>query len=308
MTLERWRQVEAVLQAALERDPAERAALLDSACEGDPGLREEVESLLASAEPTQRLLGSNVFEDAAPLIDAFELGSLVGRSFGPYSIEKQLGSGGMGVVYLAQDLRLGRRVALKLLDSTLAADGKSRERFLREARLASALDHPNICTIHDVGEAEGRPFIAMQYVAGKTLRRLIDGRPLPLDSLLSISHQIADALSAAHERGIVHRDIKSGNILVTPQGQIKVLDFGLARLAERPNEESDQNLTMTGQVMGTPASMSPEQARGERVDHRSDIFSFGCVLYEMATGQIPFKGRSPRISSARCSRSRTHLH
>ena len=292
MTPERWRQVEAVLQAALERGPAERAALLDSACAGDPGLRKEVESLLESAQPTQHFLSSNVFKDAAPLIDASEFGSLVGRSFGPYSIEKHIGSGGMGEVYLAQDVRLGRRVALKLLDSTLTADRQSRERFLREARLASALDHPNICTIHDVGEAEGRPFIAMQYIEGKTLRRLIDGRPLPLDSLLSITLQIADALSAAHERGIVHRDIKSGNIIVTPQGQVKVLDFGLARLIEWSSEESDQNLTMTGQVMGTPASMSPEQARGERVDHRSDIFSFGCVLYEMATGQIPFKGRS----------------
>jgi serine/threonine protein kinase/tetratricopeptide (TPR) repeat protein len=292
MTPERWRQVEAVLNAALEREPEERAALLDGACAGDPRLRDEVESLLASAQPTKRFLGSNVFEDAAPLIDASEFGSLLGRRFGPYSIEKQIGSGGMGAVYLAQDVRLGRRVALKLLDSTLTADGQSRERFLREARIASALDHPNICTIHDVGEAEGRPFIAMQYVEGKTLRRLIDGRPLSLDSLLSITHQIADALSAAHERGIVHRDIKSGNIMVTPQGQVKVLDFGLARLLERPSGESDQNLTMTGQVMGTPASMSPEQARGERVDHRSDIFSFGCVLYEMATGQNPFKGRS----------------
>ena len=291
MTPERWRQVEAVLQAALEREPAERAALLDSACAGDPDLRQEVESLL-EAQPTQHFLGSTVFKDAAPLVDASEFGSLVGRSFGPYSIEKQIGSGGMGAVYLAQDARLGRRVALKLLDSALTAHGQSRERFLREARLAAALDHPNICTIHDVGEAEGRPFIAMQYIEGKTLRRLIDGQPLPLDSLFSITHQIADALSAAHERGIVHRDIKSGNIIVTPQGQVKVLDFGLARLIERPSEESEQNLTMTGQVMGTPASMSPEQARGERVDHRSDIFSFGCVLYEMVTGQIPFKGRS----------------
>lgn len=172
------------------------------------------------------------------------------------------------------------------------SDEQSRERFLREARLASALDHPNICTIHDVGEADGRPFFAMQYVEGKTLRRLVDGRPIPLDSLLSITYQIADALSAAHDRGIVHRDIKSGNIIITPQGQAKVLDFGLATLVERPSDESNLHLTMTGQVMGTPASMSPEQARGERVDHRSDIFSFGCVLYEMGTGHIPFKGRS----------------
>ena len=292
MTSERSRQIEQVLQAALDREPSERAALLDSACVADPGLREEVESLLASAQPTKRLVGSNVFEDASALIKNSEFGSLVGRRFGPYLIEKPLGSGGMGAVYLAQDVRLGRRVALKLLDSTLTGDGQSRERFLREARLASALDHPNICTIHDVGEAEGRPFIAMQYVEGKTLRRLIDGQPLPLNTLLSITHQIADALSAAHQRGIVHRDIKSGNIIVTPQGQAKVLDFGLATLVERSSEGSNIELTLTGQVMGTPASMSPEQARGERVDHRSDIFSFGCVLYEMGTGHTPFNGRS----------------
>jgi serine/threonine-protein kinase len=293
MTPERWQQVERVLRAALEREPAERAALLDIACADDPGLREEVESLLASAESTQRFLGSNVLEDAAAPIDVSEPGSLVGSKFGHYSIEKKIGSGGMGAVYLARDVRLGRRVALKLLDSTLTGDGQSRERFFREARLASVLDHPNICTIHDVGEAEGRPFIAMQYLEGQTLRCLIGGRPLGLDSLLSITHQIADALSAAHARGIVHRDIKSGNIIVTPQGQAKVLDFGLARLVERPDGEADMHLTKTGQVMGTPSSMSPEQARGERLDHRSDIFSFGCVLYEMATGQTPFKGRSP---------------
>jgi serine/threonine-protein kinase len=292
MTPERWQEVERVLHAALEREPEERATLLDKLCAGDPELREEVESLLASAQPAQLFLGSNALEDGAALLDISEFASLVGRSFGPYSIEKQVGSGGMGAVYLAQDVRLGRRVALKILDPRLTGDGQYRARFVREARLASVLDHPNICTIHEVGEAEGRPFIAMQYVEGETLRSLISGRSLALDSLLSIALQVSDALSSAHERGIVHRDIRPGNIVVTPQGQAKVLDFGLARRVERAEGEADTQLTMTGQVMGTPASMSPEQARGERVDHRSDIFSFGCVLYEMATGEIPFKGRS----------------
>ena len=292
MTPERWQRIEQVLEAALERGPAERAALLDRECTGDPDLREEVESLLASARPAEEFLGSNAFEDAAALLDESESGSLVGRSVGPYSIKKQIGSGGMGEVYLAEDGRLGRKVALKLLDTGLVGDTLSRARFLREARLASALAHPNICTVHEVGEARGRPFIAMQYVEGETLRQLTGGRPLKLDSLLSITLQVADALAAAHERGVIHRDIKAGNIIVTPQGQAKVLDFGLAKLLESAEGEAETHLTMTGQVMGTPASMSPEQARGERADERSDIFSFGCVLYEMATGQIPFKGKT----------------
>ncbi|MGI8567374.1 MAG: protein kinase domain-containing protein [Pyrinomonadaceae bacterium] len=293
MTPERWQRIERVLQAALAREPAERAALLDSECVGDSGLREEVESLLASAQQSDGFLKANALEDAALLLeDASSDGSILGRHVGPYSIEKQLGTGGMGAVYLAQDVRLGRKVALKLLDPGLTGDASARARFLREARLASALDHPNICTIHEVGEARGRPYIAMQYVEGETLRQLFRGRPLKLDSLLSVTLQVADALATAHEQGIIHRDIKAGNIIVTPGGRAQVLDFGLAKLLERAEGEAETHLTMTGQVMGTPASMSPEQARGQRVDHRSDIFSFGCVLYEMATGQIPFKGKS----------------
>ncbi len=290
MTPERWRQVEEVLQAALERRPEARAALLDRACAGDPGLRAEVESLLASARPAEEFLASNAFEDSAGLLGDAETASLVGRHVGPYAIEKQIGSGGMGEVYLAEDARLGRKVALKLLSPGLVGDSEPRARFLREARLASALDHPNVCTVHEVGEAGGRLFIAMQYVEGETLRRLVGGRPLPLDSLLSVALQVADALAEVHKAGIIHRDVKAGNIIVTPRGQAKVLDFGLAKFLEKADGEAETHLTLTGAVMGTPASMSPEQARGERVDHRSDIFSFGCVLYEMATGQIPFKG------------------
>jgi eukaryotic-like serine/threonine-protein kinase len=292
MTPERWQQIERVLQAALECEPAERAALLERECAGDPDLRKEVESLIASAQPAQNFLTRNAIQDAAALLDDANSEPLIGRQVGHYLVEKQLGAGGMGEVHLARDVRLGRSVALKLLDARFTGDAATRVRFLREARLASALDHPNICTVHEVGEAADRLFIAMQYVEGQTLRRVIGGRPLSLDSLLSISIQVADALSAAHAQGIIHRDIKPGNIIVTSRGQAKVLDFGLAKFLERAEGEAETHLTMTGAVMGTPASMSPEQARGEHVDHRSDIFSFGVVLYEMATGQIPFRGRS----------------
>ena len=292
MTPERWQKIEQLLQAALEREPAERRVLLDRECGGDDKLREEVESLIASAQPAQSFLNANALEDATVLLVDADYDSLIGHQIGHYVIEKQLGSGGMGEVYLAQDLSLGRNVALKLLDPALTGDSATHMRFLREARLASALDHPNICTIHEVGEDADRLFIAMQFIEGETLRKVIGDHPLELDSLLSISLQVADGLTAAHSQGIVHRDIKPANIIVTPRGRAMVLDFGLAKLLERSEAEADTHLTMTGAVMGTPASMSPEQARGEHVDHRSDIFSFGVVLYEMATGEIPFRGRS----------------
>ncbi len=293
MTPERWQEIEHLLQAALEREPAERAALLELECAGDPDLRAEVESLLSSAQQANGFLAANAAADAAGLLadEQFD-DTLLGSRFGRYSIKKKLGLGGMGEVFLAHDARLDRSVALKLLNPVLTDDSATRTRFLREARLASALDHPNVCTIHEAGEAEGRLFIVMQYVEGETLRRVIDGRPLRLDSLLSISLQVADALAAAHAQGIIHRDIKPGNIIITSRGQAKVLDFGIAKLQERAEGEADPHLTMTGAVMGTPASMSPEQARGEHVDHRSDIFSFGVVLYQMATGRTPFSGRS----------------
>jgi serine/threonine-protein kinase len=199
----------------------------------------------------------------------------------------------MGDVYLAEDTRLGRKVALKVLPAAMTGSAESQARFLREAQLASALDHPNICTIHEIGEDSGYHFIAMQFVEGETLKRVIDGRPLDLSLTLSIGLQVADALASAHSRGIIHRDIKSNNIIITPRGQAKVLDFGLAKSLERAGRvgagATGTELTRTGAMMGTPAYMSPEQARGEPVDRRGDIFSFGAVLYEMATGRLPFK-------------------
>lgn len=219
------------------------------------------------------------------------------RTISHYELREELGQGGMGRVYKAYDTMLDRAVVLKLLAPELMSEEESRKRFLREARLASALDHPNICTIFEIAEVDSQYFIAMQYVPGKTLKKVIGGKSLSLDSVFSIGLQIGGALTAAHAKGIVHRDIKSSNIIITPSGQAKVLDFGLAKLltdkgrAERIEAQADE-LTRFGAPLGTPSYMSPEQAKGERADHRSDIFSFGVVLYEMATGKLPFKAQS----------------
>jgi len=214
-----------------------------------------------------------------------------------YEMQEEIGHGGMGRVWKAYDTTLDRTIVLKLLASDLLSEEDSRKRFLREARLASALDHPNICTIFEIAEVDDQYFIAMQHVAGRTLKKVIAGKPLSLDTIFSITLQVGDALAAAHAKGIVHRDIKSNNIIITPRGQVKVLDFGLAKLlsgkerVEAAEAQADE-LTRLGSPLGTPAYMSPEQAKGERADHRSDIFSFGVVLYEMATGRLPFRGQT----------------
>lgn len=219
------------------------------------------------------------------------------KTISHYELQEEIGLGGMGRVCKAYDTMLARTVVLKLLAPDLMSEEESRKRFLREARLASALDHPNICTIYEIAEVDNQYFIAMQYIPGKTLKKVIGTKPLSLDSVFSIALQVGDALAAAHAKGIVHRDIKSSNIIISPGGKAKVLDFGLAKLLSDKGrveaaEAQAEELTSLGTPLGTPSYMSPELANGERADHRSDIFSFGVVLYEMATGKLPFRGQT----------------
>src|SRR5262245_17361595 len=330
MTPDRWAQIESCFHAALERVPAERGDFLLEACAGDADLRREVAALLAFDDPTgafnagsllNRFAGkpgapaaadgptvgagaanlSDTPRDAGEAVDSWKAGELV-RNF---RIERKIGEGGMGEVYLAWNLKLGRNVALKLLPGGSDSDDQSRERFLREVRAASALNHPNIVTIYSVEELDGSNVIDMEYVEGASLKEKLARGPLEFREVVTLGIQLAEAMSAAHRSGIIHRDLKPANILITPTGQAKIVDFGLATKVDvaaftsavavpdgalRDRHATAHALTRTGSISGTVPYMSPEQTRGEPLDVRTDIFSLGCVLYEAAAGRRPFDG------------------
>ncbi|HEY5405303.1 MAG TPA: serine/threonine-protein kinase, partial [Pyrinomonadaceae bacterium] len=286
MKPDRWHKIEQIFHAALQRKPEDRANFLNQSCAGDIALYDDVKALLTSYQNDD-----SFFEDSASALAAEMFADRVGETIGPYEVLSQLGSGAMGVVYLAQDVQLGRKIALKLLPSQFTNDKDRLRRFQQEARAASALNHPNILTVHEVKQEGGLHYIATEFVDGVTLRQHIQVRQMSLDEVLAIAVQVAGALQAAHAAGIAHRDIKPENIMIRSDGYIKVLDFGLAKLTE--NELSPAVAeTNPGVVMGTPRYMSPEQARGLDVDLRTDIFSLGTVIYELVTGKLPFEGET----------------
>jgi len=297
--MERWATVKRIHQAALELEASERTVFLDEACAGDEKLRREVESLQAYEDDAASFMELPAVEATARVLSEAPETTLVGRTLSHYQVVSLLGAGGMGEVYLALDPRLDRTVALKILPGDLASDADRMQRFTREAKAASALNHPNVATIYDVGESDGVRFIAMEHVEGQTLAARIAGRPLAPADIVDIGAQVADALDAAHARGITHRDIKPANLMLTPHGRVKVLDFGVAKTTTRSegltrlDDLSTGAQTAVGIVIGSLPYMSPEQVLGREVGHRSDIFSLGVALYEMATGRLPFAGTTP---------------
>ncbi|MEP6903711.1 MAG: serine/threonine-protein kinase, partial [Actinomycetota bacterium] len=296
MAQKNWRHVKEIFADALRQTPENRGQFLDRVCGEDKPLRREIESLLSSYDNAESFMEKPAVGEMA---NDFEKNRKLekGKCFGHYEVLEQIGAGGMGEVYLAKDKKLDRRVAIKILKEKFSRHETNLNRFIQEAKSASALNHPNILVIHEIGEADDAHFIVSEFIEGKTLRDLIGKSPMKLSEVLEISIQIANALSAAHAANIVHRDIKPENIIVRPDGYVKILDFGLAKLVEQKaigleDAAVKQNDTAKGVILGTVNYMSPEQAKGEKVDERTDIFSFGVMLYEMITGRTPFAGNT----------------
>lgn len=292
-----WQQIDELFTEAAGKSPSERAVFLEQSCAGDSKLRREVERLLKSNDTAPEFIETPAFEIVASEIAGDQSDALIGTALGRYTVLKLIGLGGMGQVYLAEDRALGRKVALKiLLDSYAEKDPDGVRRFQQEARAASTLNHPNIAHIYEIDRTNGTNFIAMEYVEGELLESRISGQPMGPLEIIDIAIQIADTLDEAHAKGITHRDIKSANVIISDRGRIKVLDFGLAKtssLLEDGSTDSSFIKTRPGLVFGTVSYMSPEQALGRKVDNRTDIFSLGVVLYEMATGRLPFNGDTP---------------
>jgi serine/threonine protein kinase/TolB-like protein len=296
---DKWQKVKALYEAALMRPPDERSHFLDEKCD-DEKLRREVESLLSFSSDAGSFLEKPAVGEVADIIVSENKSVEPGKSFGHYEIVKQIGAGGMGEVYLARDKKLDRKVAVKILNEKFARHESNLKRFIKEAKAASALNHPNILVIHEIGESGDAHFIVSEYISGKTLREFLKNPSIKLSEILDIAVQIAAALTAAHEARLVHRDIKPENIIIRPDGYVKILDFGLAKLVENKNQSFpglkdstvEQTQTAEGVILGTVSYMSPEQAKGEQVDERTDIFSLGAVIYEMIAGRTPFAGDS----------------
>ena len=293
MDPERWRRIEEIYQATLEQPTQQRAAYVAQACAGDAGLREQVESLLTFASKSSDFIEEPALEIAAR--EAAKGGARqAGDSIGHYVLQDEIGAGGMGVVYRAIDTRLGRTVAIKMLRDLLPPVETDRARLLREARTSSSLNHAGICTTFEVGEAEGQIYIVMEYVDGRPLSGMIPAGGLAAETVCRFGVQIADALAHAHERAVIHRDLKGSNVMITKEGRVKVLDFGLAkRLPQGGSAPQSQTLTESGILIGTPTHMAPEVHRGEKPSVASDLWSLGILLYELASGTLPFKGHSP---------------
>jgi serine/threonine protein kinase/Tol biopolymer transport system component len=305
-TSERWQDVKKLLYAAFEIEPGARAAFLDEKCNGDAELRREVESLIAAHDDAGERFESPAVAVLAETVVRQQNNELTGKRIGNYQVIEKIGEGGMGEVYLARDTRLDRKAAIKILSGALTPDNQTKQRFIQEAKAASALNHPNIVTIYDIASHDGIDFIAMEYVEGETVRDLLERGRIETRKAAELTAQAASALAAAHDAGIIHRDIKPENLMVTRSAQVKILDFGLAKLVEQQvSPLADSNLptakiansnqrvvTVPGTILGTVAYMSPEQAEGRPLDNRSDIFSLGVSFYEMITGERPFQGRS----------------